>query len=85
MWASASGESGWQMKIVVECILAGRAPHFPRLTQAQGLAMLSAESPPIYRCRQCGSLVHPADRGDEHPIGWCQRCQRYVATDRDGG
>ncbi|MGH9128105.1 MAG: hypothetical protein ACRDY2_03855 [Acidimicrobiales bacterium] len=46
---------------------------------------MTSESPPIYRCRQCGSLVHPSDAGDEHPVGWCQRCERYVNTDRDGG
>ncbi len=49
------------------------------------IGSMTSESPAIYRCRQCGSLVHPADRGDEHPVGWCQRCERYVATDRDGG
>ncbi|MGH9064362.1 MAG: hypothetical protein ACRDZQ_09960 [Acidimicrobiales bacterium] len=42
-------------------------------------------SSPIYRCRSCGALVHPADTGAEPLVSWCQRCRGYVETERDGG
>ena len=43
----------------------------------------SEESPAIWRCSQCGMLVHPSD--ERSPAAWCARCQRVAEARRDGG
>jgi hypothetical protein len=41
------------------------------------------QSPVIWRCSSCGSLVHPSDH--EVPVAWCSRCRRISPATRDGG
>jgi hypothetical protein len=40
------------------------------------------QSPPIWRCARCGSLVHPSD--EDAPIAWCSKCRRITQAVRDG-
>jgi len=41
------------------------------------------QSPVIWRCSLCGSLVHPSD--EDVPIAWCPRCRQICQANRDGG
>lgn len=43
----------------------------------------STQSPIIWRCSSCGSLVHPSD--EDAPVAWCSRCQRITPAIKDGG
>ena len=43
----------------------------------------SEQSPTIYRCANCGGLVHPSQRSST--AAWCRRCQRVVDSTVDGG
>jgi hypothetical protein len=40
-------------------------------------------SPPIWRCSNCGALVHPSD--EQTAVAWCARCGQVTRSTRDGG
>jgi uncharacterized paraquat-inducible protein A len=57
-----------------------RLDHRARL--GKSLAV-SSDSPTIYRCSNCGSLVHPPE--ETSTVAWCPRCRRYNEVRLDGG
>jgi hypothetical protein len=51
--------------------------------EARTVSDSTQQSPVIWRCALCGSLVHPSD--ERTPVAWCPRCRRITQAVRDGG